>query len=181
MPQQFAQNPLNQFESEQLPVGWPWRLLSVSFIIFLVAILTYFGLAVGYSPYLNSRIEKKEAEIDQLAQSVSKEDRDKFIGFYSQLSNLKDLLDNHIFTSRIFPQLEKITNKKVYFIVANLKAQTNELELEGIADNYGILGEQLEAFNQLEGVSSYILNQSRVEEGAVRFKATLKLKNQILR
>ena len=91
MPQQFAQNPLNQFEPEKLSVGWPWRLLSVSFIVFFIALLTYFGLVVGYEPYLNSRIEQKETEINNLAQTVSNEDRDKFIGFYSKLDNLKNI------------------------------------------------------------------------------------------
>ncbi len=181
MPQQFAQNPLNQFEPEKLSVGWPWRLLSVSFIIFLIILLTYFGLVIGYEPYLNSRIEQKETEINNLAQTVSNEDRDKFIGFYSKLDNLKNILDNHIFSSKIFPQLERITNKKVYYSGVSLKIPTREFEVDGVAENYGVLGEQLESFAQLSEVERYILNQSRIEEGAVRFKATLIFKDALFK
>ncbi|MEK9170109.1 MAG: hypothetical protein AAB674_00485 [Patescibacteria group bacterium] len=181
MPQQFAQNPLNQFEPEKLPVGWPWRLFSASFVVFLTALLIYLGLVVGYEPYLNSRIQQKEAEIQNLAQTVSNEDRDKFIGFYSKLDNLKNILDSHVFSSKIFPQLEKITNQKVFYSGASLKVSARELQVDGVAENYGVLGEQLESFSQLKEVERYILDQSRAEEGVVRFKATLILKDTLIK
>jgi len=181
MPQQFVKNPMDQFEPEKLPVGWPWRLLSVASILFLGSIFVYFGLVFGYGPYLESQIEKADAEIQTLTDAISKEDQEKFIQFYSQLSNLKSLLDGHIFSSKIFPQLEKITNKKVYFNAASIKVESKIMELDGVADSYAVLGEQLEAFNQTKEISRYILNQSQTEEGVVRFKATLYLNDSIIK
>lgn len=179
--QQFKQNPLEQFAPEKLPVGWPWRLFTISLVIFGVALFTYLGLIVGYEPYLQSKIQEKDAEINQLAQIVSKDDQEKFIQFYSQLTNLKNLLDNHIAASKLFPWLEQATNQKVYYSGAHLKVPERELELEGFAESYAILGEQLESFEQAEEVERYILDQSQFSEGKIQFKVKLKLKGDVIK
>lgn len=181
MPPQFTQNPLNQFESENLPVGWPWRFFSVSLIIFLAAVLVFVGLSLGYEPYLNSQIRETDAKIDQLLGIVPKEDQEKFAQFYSQLANLKSILDEHILSSKIFSWLEKITNQKVYYNNLNLRVPEKELELEGFADSYGVLGEQLEAFDQAPEIERYLMNQSQTSGNLVQFKATLKLKDAVLK
>lgn len=181
MPQQFKQNPLEQFEPENLSVGWPWRFFLTSFFIFLAAMLVYLGLVFGYEPYLQSQIEKQDQEINSLAQTVSKSDQDKFIQFYSQISNLKKLLENHILASKIFPFLEKNTNQKVYYKVFNLKVPEYELELEGVAESYAVLAEQLESFNQAQETGRYILNQSKFNGREVEFGASLELKQEIFK
>ena len=181
MPQQFIQNPLNQFELERLPVGWPWRFLATAFFIFLSSLLIYFGLVFGYEPYLNSQIQSEDKELDQLAQTVSKEDREKFTQFYSQLVNLQNLLGNHIAASKAFPILERITSHKVYYRSVDLKIPERQLELDGIAESYEVLGEQLESFNQAAEMENSLVNQSQLVNQAVQFKATLLLKDNVLK
>ena len=181
MPQQFNQNPLNQFESEQLAVGWPLRFFSISLVIFSAAILFYLGLVFGYETFLNSKIESIDDEINQLVGAVSKEDQEKFADAYSKIANIKNLLESHAQSSKLFPLLERITNKKVYYTTANLKVPEQELELEGTADSYNVLAEQLESFNQTAEISRYILNQSQFNADAVQFKVTLKLKDSVLK
>ncbi|NCN53159.1 hypothetical protein GW950_01705 [Candidatus Wolfebacteria bacterium] len=178
---QINQNQFNQYESENLAVGWPWRLLSASFLLFLVSILTYFGLIVGYLPYLEKQIQEIDIEIGSLASSISKEDQQKFISFYSQLNNIKSLLDVHVLTSNVFPKLESVTNSQVYFTGATLKTDNHSLELSGVAEDYGVLGEQLEAFNQSPEISRYILTQSQIEDEIVRFHVTLVLDQELLK
>ena len=177
----FVQNPLNQFESEQLPSGWPSRFFSVSLVIFSAVFLGYLGLVFGYEPFLRSKIEDQDQAINQLVGAISKEEQEKFTNAYSKIINLKNLLDKHVKSSKIFPLLGQITNKKVVYTGANLKVPEKELELEGIADSYNSLAEQLESFNQTEAVSRYLLNQSQLTSGAVQFKATLKLKDTVLK
>lgn len=180
-PRQFTQNPLNQFESENLPVGWPWRFFSASLIIFFAVLLVYLGLVFGYQPYLRSQIQEMDNQINQLLGTVSKEDQENFTQFYSQLVNLKSLLDNHAESSKLFPLLEKITNKKVYYTNLNLRIPERELELEGLTESYAVLGEQLESFNQSNEIDRYLLNQSQLSGNLVQFKATLKLKAGLLK
>ena len=181
MPRPFAQNSLEQFEPESLPVGWPWRFFSVSLIIFSATLLVYLGLVFGYKPFLNSNIQTIDAEIGKLSQTVTKEDQEQFIKFYSQLTNLKLLLDNHSVSSKVFSALEQMTNQKVFYRSATLKIPEQELELDGVAESYGVLSEQLEAFTQSGGVERFILSQSQTGEGGAQFKAILKLKAVLLK
>ena len=181
MPQQFVQNPLEQFEPEKLPVGWPWRFFSVSLIIFSATLLLYLGLAFGYKPFLNSSIKEKDDEMGKLSQTVNKQDQEQFIKFYSQLANLKILLDSHSVSSKVFSALEQMTNQKVFYKSANLKVPERELELDSVAESYGVLSEQLEAFNKSGGVERLTLGQSQAGEGGVQFKATLKLKADLFK
>ncbi|MDO8429917.1 MAG: hypothetical protein Q7S73_00945 [bacterium] len=181
MPQQFIQNPLNQFEPERLPVGWPWRMFTVSLIILFASVLTYFGLVFGYEPFLNSKIQAADSELTGLSKVITKEDRDQLAQFYSQLVNLKNLLDNHIISSKLFPLLEKITNQKVYYRNANFNVTEGKLELEAVAQSFNVLSEQLESFNLAEEIERYIVNQAQLSEGTVSFKATLKVKSNFLK
>lgn len=181
MPKQLTQNPLEQFEPERLPVGWPWRLFSVSFIIFLAVLLVYFGLVFGYEPFLRSQIEKKDAEIAELGKAVRKEDQENFSKFYSKLLNLQNLLSSHAIPSKLFPFLERATHPRVYYAGANLKVPERELQLDGIADSYGSLGEQLAVFDRSADVERLVMNQSQLGSGGVQFRLTLKLKNELLK
>src|SRR3989338_3259204 len=181
MAQQFAQNIREQFEPENLPVGWPWRLFSVSLIIFLATVISYLGLVFGYEPFLVSKISEIDQEFEQLAQSVPKEDQEKFSQFYSQLANLKSLMENHIVSSRVFPLLEQITNKKIYYASADLKISERKLELEGVADSYEILSEQLESFSRNSSIERFIFNQSQLSGGKVQFSAVLIFKSEVFK
>lgn len=182
MPQQFVQNPLEQFETESLPIGWPWRFLAVSFIIFSATAFVYAGMVFGYEPYLNNKIAEQDQAIGQLAESVSADERDQFARFYSQIVNLKNLLDNHVAGSTVFPFLESVTNKRVYYTAANLKTAERGLELDGVAADYQVLSEQLESFKRSSLVSGYSLNQSQLSSDSnVQFKVVVKLKEAALK
>ena len=179
MPQ--PQNLKEQFEPERLPVGWPWRLFTITLVIFLGILLSYLGLTFGYEPFLLSQIEEKESAISQLAVSVSREDQDKLVSFYSQLINLKTLLDNHGLPSKLFSFIEQITHRRVVYTNATAKVTERQLELSGIAESYAVLAEQLESFNQSKDIERYALNQSQLNNGLVQFKATLTFKNSIIK
>lgn len=180
MPQQFVQNPMNQFEAENLPVGWPWRFFMVSFVIFLMAILVYLGLIFGYQPFLSNQIAQKDQEISQRAASVSKEDQDKFIQIYSKIINIKSLIDNHVFSANALSMLEKVTHPKVYFTGLSMKTMDREMELDGVAESFSAISEQLEIFAQTKGIERYSLTQSQLSGDVVQFKVSLKLSKDLL-
>ncbi len=60
-----------QFITEPVAVGLPWRLLIFSGVIFALSILIYFGFSVGYESYLNSRSEDLDNQLSQLSTSIS--------------------------------------------------------------------------------------------------------------
>jgi Tfp pilus assembly protein PilN len=182
VPQQFVQNPLNQFESERLPVGWPWRLFAAAFAVFLATFLSYAGIVFGYQPYLRDQIQQKTNEIEQLSETIPKADQEQFINFYSQLVNLKNILDNRTLASPLFAFLERETHPRVYFANANMKFREGELELNGLAESYTAVTEQLAVLNQATEIDRFVVNQVQLgENNLVGFKAAIRFKKDTLK
>ncbi|OGY63091.1 MAG: hypothetical protein A2745_01585 [Candidatus Harrisonbacteria bacterium RIFCSPHIGHO2_01_FULL_44_13] len=175
------QNLVDKFETERLPTGWPWRLFLFSFLLFAATVVSYFGLSLGYKPFLNRQIAGKEAEVNQLAAAVPEAEQENFIRFYSQLANLEKVLNNHVVSSALFPFLERNTNVQIYYNILDFSASEKRLTLDGVAQNYDILAQQLEAFTQAKEVERFLINESQLSEGKIRFRVSLFLAPQVLR
>ncbi|MDP3999723.1 MAG: hypothetical protein Q8P76_04025 [bacterium] len=175
------QKPMEHYVPETPVAGTPWRLFTYAGLAFLASLLIYLGLSMGYSAYLSSRITAVEQQLKQLGTSISKEDQDKFVRFYSQLVNFNKLLDNHILSADTFSLLEKNTNQKVRYTNFDLKIDERKLTLDGSALSYEILAQQLASFAADPGVENYMLNQSQMSDGSVKFKAVLILKKEVLK
>lgn len=157
---------------ERAAGGAPWKLFVFSLIFLGAVVGSYAGLIFGYRPYLNSRIEAVQAQIDDLATSVSAEEQADLLRFYSQIVNLKTLLDSHVTFSKFFPFLERRTNSRVSFDVMFVNSATRELVLEGVAENFATLSEELQSLHQAPEIADYTLNQSQLADGRVRFRIT---------
>jgi hypothetical protein len=155
---------------ESFGAGLPWKIFIFSLILLGAVVGSYLGLVLGYRPFLNNRIAAVQQSIDDLAASVSVEEQEDLLRFYSQIVNLKTLLDKHISLAKFFPFLEQQTNRRVSYDVAFLNTQNRELILEGVAESYPVLAEQLQALHQAPEVASYTLSQSQTAEGRVRFR-----------
>lgn len=177
------QNIAEQFKPEGLPVGWPWRLFIFSLLVFSIVILGYLGLNFGYRPYLESKIEEMDAKISDLTSQVPLAEKEKLILIYSQFANLQKILNNRLFSSKIFPILEKITNLKIYYTVLDLKVDELKLILTGAAANYGVLSEQLAVFDVEPMIKKYNLNHSQLNDisNYVDFKVELFLSPDLLK
>jgi len=161
--------------ADKLGVGLPWKVFIFSFILFGTVLGSYLGLIFGYKPFLNSRIESVQSQIDELARSVSVEEQSELLRFYSQIVNMKTLLDGHISLNKFFSFLENRANRQVSYDIAFLNSSNRELILEGVAASYPILSEQLQALHQAPEVERYTLSQSQVAEGRVRFRIVANL------
>ena len=178
---QFDQNIIEKFGREKLPTGWPWRFFTISVILLGISLVIYLGLTFGYRGFLNNQLGKKDQEINQLAASIPKEDQAQLMKFYSQLQNLKSILDQHVLGSKTLPFLEKTTNKKVFYNKLDLDVRQRSLNLDGIAESYEILAQQLEAFNQAPEVERFLINNSQLTQGAVRFSLSVILKPEMFK
>lgn len=147
----------DQFVSERLPVGWPWRLLVFSIALFAFSILVYFGVRLGYSAYLEDRIADVDAALVALSGTVTATEQEQFIGFYSQIVNLKSVLDRHAYGGNVFTFLEKYTLPEVQFTEADLNAEELTLSLRGNAPSVQVTGAQLAALESAPGVAGVLL------------------------
>ena len=150
-------------------------------LVFGTVLASYLGLTLGYKPYLTSQLESIKADIDNLAQAVPAEEQKSFFAFYSKIINLRYLLAAHSALSAMFPFVEQNTNKKVYYESVDVNVEKREITLDGIAETYAILSEQLEAFNQSRDVSAYTLTQSQLADGRVRFRIGVTVSPKILK
>ena len=174
---QYSQNVSDQImKSDGIGAGSPWRLLAFSIFLFSLSLLSYLALNFGYAAYLNTQISNTEEETKALTLKISTDSQNKFIDVYSRLSNFKNLLAGHIYSTKTFPLLEKITYPSVYYNNAELSVDDRRLILSGIAANFDALSRQLKLYDdEKTSIEAYILNQSRIVENQVSFRVTLLL------
>lgn len=184
MPDTTQQQPktLNeQFVAEPISVGLPWRLLIFSVVIFALSLLIYFGFSVGYESYLNSRSDDLDKQLNQLSESISQQDQQKFIGFYSQIMNLKSVLGQHIFSSNTFSFLEKNTLPQTFYNEAKFKADISGLELQGRTASLQTLAQQLAQFEQAPEIQTAILKSTNFNQsGTVDFTISITFQSVFL-
>ena len=176
---QYTQSALEQElrRTERLPVGWPWRLLLFSVVVFGATIAGYLGITLGYQPYLNSRIKTLDTEIANLTQTVGEEQQKNLVLLYSQLSNIQNLLNSHTASSKIFDLLEKNTQPQVYYLSLSFSLAGKNIQLDGSAPSYGALAQQIEIFKQIPEIEKVSLGDSAViEDGTIRFSLRLTFK-----
>lgn len=175
MPEPTTQAKLEeQFTTEAIPVGLPWRLLVFTVIIFAFSIVIYFGLRFGYETYLTQQAATLDQQINQLTSQVNQTDQQNFINFYSQLINLKTALGNHDFSSNLFNFLEKNTIGSVYYTEANFSLSGNSLDLKGEAVSVDALVQQMNIFDKAPELAGNTLNQLTFDpKGLVGFSVHL--------
>lgn len=167
-----------QFVSEQIPIGLPWRIMLFAVVILGLSIFVYFGLRFGYRSYLISQKEQLEQKTTTLANQVSAEEQEKLIGFYSQLTNLKKVLDTHSFNSNVFGFLEKNTLPTIFFDEVNFIASDNSLTLKGQAASLRNLVNQMAVFDGASELTRVVLNQTSFDKGNTVFALTINFKQE---
>lgn len=176
----YTQSALEQqLKSGKQETGWPWRLLLLSGVIFLTTVAIFAGMQYGLLPYLVSETKTTDQEINKLSSAVSEEQVKNFSNFYSQLSNIQNLLKNHMNGSDFVNLLETKTLKNIYFKSMGVDLKGYVVKLEGSAPSYEVLSQQLEIFKQSPGISDVSLDGASLSEergGGINFSIRLLLK-----
>jgi len=180
---QFAKDNLNErFRKEAVAPTGAWRLLSFMVFVFLVLLLSYFGLVFGYKNFVLAQIEKKEQELAALAEQVPKAEQDEFLKFQYQIINLKNLLNNHTAATKILPFLEANTNTQVSYAGLDLNVTEARASMQGSAQSYEVLAEQLAAYGRAPEIVRYKMNSAKLGEGGrVQFDITLFFKPEVFK
>ncbi|MDP3881200.1 MAG: hypothetical protein Q8Q32_03420 [bacterium] len=153
--------------------GWSWRLFSFSIVIFIIVAVIYMGIKLGYKPFLNSRIDNLDSQLEEFESKISMQDQQSFINFYSQAVYLEEILDKHIFFSPFFDLLERHTHSGVYFSNVDYEFSENKISLTGRADSFEALGQQLARLDALVEVNRVILSESQSIGGGINFQMLL--------
>ena len=174
----YVRDANDQFSRERLPVGWPWRLFVFTLVLLALTFLIYLGLNIGYKTYLNKSIDGLNSTLNSLSSQVAPTEREGFITFYSQLSNLQKLLASHIISSKVFPVLEGLTDQRVSYADLNISVADRTVTVDGVAKDYAALSSQLAIYEQSPEVEKVTLENSALTNKFVRFTARIILKNE---
>lgn len=102
-------------ESSEGTQGWATGALLFSGGILALALVIYFGLTFGYEPYLQNQLAATRTSVKATEGSVTSGEQSQLIDFYSQIANLKTLLQNHVLSSKLLTWLEKNTEANVSY------------------------------------------------------------------
>ncbi len=155
--------------SHELRAGLSWRLFVFLLIIFSAFALSYAGLEFGYKTFLKASIDDYNKKAAAIPAKFGADQETKLIAFYSQLTNLKSLLAQHVFPSNLTAFLEASTNSNIAYTDAALDIKNSSLSLDGLADSFGSLVSQISYFETQKSVQSVTLGQNSLDKGVVRF------------
>lgn len=162
-----------QFADAQASIGAPWRILAFSFIIFAISVFMAVGLSLGYEKYLDSKITNADSRIKSLTASVEQRQQE-YVTFYSQVANLKSILEKRSFTANAFAFLEKNTINQVYFSEADMDIKKNELKANGFATTLSDISQQIAVMeNDKKNIRGVILNEVSFQSGKVSFSLSI--------
>ena len=139
--------------------GWSLGILTFSAGVFAIVLVVYFGLTLGYEPYLNSQVAQVNAKMDTLSKAISADDQTKFVSFYSQIVNVQAVLVNHVTFSQFFAWLEKNTEANIYFSHVGFTAP-NQVSLTGFAKSEDDINQQLAIFEAAPDLKSAVISSA---------------------
>ncbi len=163
----------SSFQREKISIGWPWQFLLFTFFMFSVSFLVYFGLAVGYKPFLEKQVNGIKSKIEGLSAKITREEKNDLMNFYSQFANLQNLLKNHSTFAGVFEFLENSISKNVVINSLNIEASKKSVAIEMTAKTYGDFIEQMILFENSEEVKKVNLDDFKLIGQSVQFKMTL--------
>ncbi len=124
------------------------QLLMLAGTLLFISAVLYFGLTLGYAPYIDNQISSVQAQSAALDKQVPKEKQDELIAFYSQISNLSTLLAKHPNTIKILSWLESNTQPNIYFSKFSFNLATYQLSLIGVGKTPLDIAEQVNIFEK---------------------------------
>lgn len=165
---------------QNISVGFPWKILVFAGVVFGFTLFIFLGLKFGYSNYLVAREKALDKRIDQLATVVSQEDQQTFIGFYSQLVNLKEVLKRHALGSPTLSLLEKHTLPSIYYVSAKISPRDKTVEVNGRANSVESFVEQLAVYDASSDFRTRAtVSQMGFDQGRVVFTVILSPREEV--
>lgn len=157
--------------------GFPWRLLIISIVVFGLTVLIYFGIAYGYTPYLNSQVSKVKADLNTLSKKIDDSQQKILTDFYSQIYNIQTLQSGHIYPSKFFDFIESNTYPSIKLTGASVGVQGGEVKIEGVATDFSVLTNYLAIIKNQPTVGLVSLEGARQRDvkdgGGIPFSITI--------
>lgn len=144
----------------------------LSLLVFLI-VLGGWGAVFFYKGYISQSIKSNQEFLTKAQNQFDPELFAEVKRFSDKINISKNILDNHIVSSRIFEFLEEITLKKVRFssMQYSLTEKGANVFLRGEAESFGALAKQSDFLIKEKHIAkqAIISNISVVDDGSVSF------------
>ncbi len=140
---------------------FPWRILVISLVVFVLTAIIYIGIEFGYKPYLEKQIKDVEASSLALEKQIDEKQRNDLIDFYSQLYNIKSLSASHVYPYTTFEYLEKNTNPLIKINAMQINVLGREMKMDALASDYDAMIGQIASYKSDPRVESVSLDSSK--------------------
>lgn len=127
--------------------------LKISIIVFVLVSL-FGGALFGYQYYLKNQKEKLVQNISQIEGKRDKELENNLISLYNKSQTLQTLIENHVYSSRLFSMLEELVIPKAQLMDLSFDAD------KGVVS----AGIKTEDYSSLAGQLSVLESDSRIEK-----------------
>jgi len=137
-----------------------WLVLTIGFL--LLVILIYFGL----TGYKNNLIEERGDLEERLIELTNQRDlgmEANFIELKTGIEDLRKVLENRLYSSKLFEFLEEITLPQVQFTSLEADLSQAKLNLKAEAVDYLTLAKQVVAFEQDSRIEKVDLSEVNLE------------------
>ena len=159
----------------------PWDTFIYSLVIFGAALMIYAGLRFIYKPFIAGAIKEIEARITSLDRSAPQPDmQEGFIQFYSQLTNIRNLLSNHIAITPLFNILEANTMENIGFSSMIINVAERTVNISGFAGSYESLAGQLAVYENIQGIDRVLLSSAKRAGELVQFDLRINIGRDLL-
>lgn len=163
--------------------GWSYGLILFGGGVFAITLLVYFGLTLGYEPYLNNQVSQLKTQITTQSNAISTSDQTKLVTFYSEISNVQTALANHVLFSHFVSWLEQNTEANVSYSRMSF-ASGDQITLEGTAPNETDVNQQAAIFQASPAVTNFSITSVTFTESTNLWQFSVMLTvdpNQLLR
>ena len=134
--------------------GWSSQLLLFSGALFLISVIVYGGVVLGYKPHFEARMKKMNDQIQAFTQQIPLAQQEKITSFYAQLSSIKKLLDQHALLTPFLGWLQGHTQTNIFYRQFSVDVPTGKVALSGTGKSLGDVEEQLAVFERAKEVMS---------------------------
>lgn len=145
---------------------------SLALLVFILSVIA--SMAVfGYTVMVDRTVEKKITELKKLKNSFSEENIEMLIRADNHIKQAKKLTTEHVATSELFNELERVTLKKVQYVGMEYAGAPNEnptFTLSGFSRNFQDVALQTTEYRSSQALRSPIVRElERLEAGPVFF------------
>jgi len=163
----------------RLPGG---NALFVFSIVIIVLVFSVYGGFWYYKKVLTDNIEEVSQKTLDLENERDKDEEKKIVGAEKKLENIKDILDSHVFSSKVFSFLEEFSNPQVSFSSFTFNAIGLQVELSGRAASYEVLAKQMVTFQNNSNINKVDVSGIQLsQEGGVEFEMEMGFKQELVK